>query len=154
MYELTKSQYKTIWLSTLDSITSADRKEFKFNHLPLIKIIGNQNILKINSITLSGDGLSSAPGHNWTIKLKNIKYNQTLYFNSDKDTIPTIANINYDTNNSIQNGNLSLEIEKQDINEIILQITTHTGTSEEHGAVKNSQNINFHLGICIEELFD
>ena len=154
MYELTKSQYKTIWLSTKDATASTDRKEFKFNHLPLIKIIGNQNILKINSITLDGAGLSSAPNHNWTIKLKNIKYNQTLYFNSDKDTIPTIANLNYDTNNSIQNGNLSLEIEKQDINEIILQITTHTGLSEEHGAIKNSQNIDFHLGICIEELFN
>jgi hypothetical protein len=154
MYELTKSQYKTIWLSTKDATASTDRKEFKFNHLPLIKIIGNQNILKINSITLDGAGVSSAPNHNWTIKLKNIKYNQTLYFNSDKDTIPTIANLNYDTNNSVQNGNLSLEIEKQDINEIVLQITTHTGTSEEHGAIKNSQNIDFHLGICIEELFN
>jgi len=154
MYELTKTQYKTIWLSTKDATASTDRKQFKFNHLPLIKIIGNQNVLKINSITLSGAGLSSAPNHNWTIKLKNIKYNQTLYFNSDKDTIPTIANLNYDTNNTIQNGNLSLEIEKQDINEIILQITTHTGTSEEHGAIKNSQNIDFHLGICIEELFN
>ena len=78
MYELTKSQYKTIWLSTKDAVASTDRKEFKFNHLPLIKIIGNQNILKINSITLDGAGLSSAPNHNWTIKLKNIKYNQTL----------------------------------------------------------------------------
>jgi hypothetical protein len=154
MYELTKTQYKTIWLSTVDATASNDRKEFKFNHLPLIKIIGNQNVLKINSITLSGAGLSSAPNHNWTIKLKNIKYNQTLYFNSDKDTIPTIANLNYDTNNSVQNGNLLLEIEKQDINEIILQITTHTGTSEEHGAIKNSQNIDFHFGICIEELFN
>ena len=154
MYELTKTQYKTIWLSTKDATASTDRKQFKFNHLPLIKIIGNQNVLKINSITLSGAGLSSAPNHNWTIKLKNIKYNQTLYFNSDKDTIPTIANLNYDTNNTIQNGNLNLDIEKQDINEIILQITTHTGTSEEHGAIKNSQNIDFHFGICIEELFN
>ena len=154
MYELTKTQYKTIWLSTKDAVASTNRKEFKFNHLPLIKIIGNQNILKINSITLDGAGVSSISDNNWTIKLKNIKYNQTLYFNSDKDTIPTIANLNYDTNNTIQNGNLSLEIEKQDINEIILQITTHTGTSEEHGAIKNSQNIDFHFGICIEELFN
>ena len=155
MYSNIKSnQYKTIWLSTKDAIASTDRKDFTFNHLPLIKVIGDKNILKINSITLSGAGLSSAPNHNWSIKLKNIKYNQTMYFNSDKDTIPTIANINYDTNNSIQNGNLSLEIEKQDINEIVLQITTHTGTSTEHGALKNSQNIDFHFGICIEELFD
>jgi len=153
MYELIKTQYKTIWLSTKDATTSTDRKEFKFNHLPLIKIIGNQNILKINSITLDGAGVSSISDNNWTIKLKNIKYNQTLYFNSDKDTIPTIANLNYDTNNSVQNGNLSLEIEKQDINEIILQITTFTGSTE-HGAIINSENIDFHFGICIEEIFN
>lgn len=153
MYELTKTQYKTIWLSTKDAVASTDRKEFKFNHLPLIKIIGNQNILKINSITLDGAGVSSISDNNWTIKLKNIKYNQTLYFNSDKDTIPTIANLNYDTNNSVQNGNLNLQIEKQDINEIILQITTFTGSTE-HGAIINSENIDFHFGICIEEIFN
>ena len=153
MYELSKSQYKTIWLSTKDGVASIDRKTFTFNKLPLIKVIGEKNILKINSITLSGDGLSSAPSHNWTIKLGRVKFNTSTYFNSDKNTTPTIAMINYDTNNSIQNGNLSLEIEKQDINEIILEITTHTGTSAEHGAIKNSQEIDFHIGLCIEEQF-
>jgi hypothetical protein len=153
MYELSKSQYKTIWLSTKDAVASADRKTFTYTKLPLIKVIGEKNILKINSITLSGDGLSSAPGHNWTIKLGRVKFNNTNYFNTDNDTIPTIAMINYDTNNSIQNGNMSLEIERQDINEIVLQITTHTGTSSEHGAIKNSQNIDFHIGLCIEEWF-
>jgi len=48
---------------------------------------------------------------------------------------------------------MSLEIERQDINEIVLEITTHTGTSSEHGAIKNSQNIDFHIGLCIEEQF-
>ena len=149
MYELEKVQYKTIWLSTTDAVVSADRKTFTYNSLPLIKVIGEKNILKINSITLSGDGLSSAPGHNWTIKLARVKYNNTNYFNSDKNTTPTIAMINYDTNNSVQNGSMSLEIEKQDINEIVLQITS----DDNHGAVKNSQAIDFHIGLCIEELF-
>ncbi len=152
MYELSKSQYKTIWLSTKDATPSTDRKKFTFNSLPLIKVIGEKNILKINSITLSGAGLSSAPGHNWTIKIGRVKFNNSTYFNSDKNTTPTIAMINYDTNNSIQNGNLSLEIERQDINEIVLEITTHTGT-EQHGAVKNSQAIDFNIGLCIEEQF-
>ena len=49
---------------------------------------------------------------------------------------------------------MNLNIEKQDINEIILQITTHSGTSEEHGAIINSENIDFHFGICIEEIFN
>jgi len=35
MYELTKTQYKTIWLSTKDATASTDRIEFKFNHLHL-----------------------------------------------------------------------------------------------------------------------
>ena len=153
MYELKKTQYKTIWLSTADGVASSDRKTFTYNKLPLIKVIGEKNILKINSITLSGAGLSSAPGHNWTIKLGRVKHNNTTYFNSDKDTTPTIAMINYDSNNSIQNGNMALQIEQQDINEIVLYITTHTGTSAEHGAIKNSQNIDFHVGICIEEQF-
>jgi len=153
MYELSKSQYKTIWLSTKDAVASTDRKSFTYNKLPLIKVIGEKNILKINSITLSGDGLSSAPNHNWVIKLGRVKFNNTNYFNTDNNTIPTIAMINYDTNNSIQNGNMSLEIERQDINEIVLEITTHTGTSSEHGAIKNSQNIDFHIGLCIEEQF-
>jgi len=153
MYELSRSQYKTIWISTTDAVASTDRKTFTFNSLPLIKVIGEKNILKINSITLSGDGLGSAPNHNWTIKLGRVKFNTSTYFNSDKNTTPTIAQINYDSNNSIQNGNLSLEIEKQDINELVLQITTHTGTTNEHGAIKNSQAIDFHVGICIEEQF-
>ena len=149
MYELSRSQYKTIWLSTKDAVASSDRKTFTYNSLPLIKVIGEKNILKINSITLSGDGLGSAPGHNWTIKLGRVKYNTSTYFNSDKNTTPTIAMINYDSNNSIQNGNLSLEIETQDINEIELYIESDDG----HGAIKNSQEIDFHIGVCIEEQF-
>jgi hypothetical protein len=154
MYELTKNQYKTIWLRTEDATTDSERIKFTFDKLPLIKIIGEKNILKINSITLSGDGLSSAPGHNWVIKLGNVKFNQTLYFNSDKDTTPTIAMINYDQNNSVQTGNLSFQIEKQDINQIILYITAHTGTADAHGAVKNSQNIEFHIGLVVCEYME
>jgi len=149
MFELYRTQYKTIWISTTDAVASTDRKTFTFNSLPLIKVIGEKNILKINSITLSGDGLSSAPGHNWTIKLGRVKFNNTNYFNTDLDTIPTIAMINYDSNNSIQNGNLCLEVERQDINEIEL----HIESDDNHGAVKNSQNIEFFIGICIEEWF-
>ena len=149
MYELSRSQYKTIWISTTDAVASTDRKTFTFNNLPLIKIIGEKNILKINSITLSGDGLGSAPGHNWTIKLGRVKFNNTNYFNTDLNTIPTIAMINYDTNNSIQNGNLCLEVERQDINEIELHIESDDG----HGAVKNNSSIEFNIGICIEEWF-
>tara|TARA_R110002050_G_scaffold72374_2_gene155911 strand:- start:4606 stop:5058 length:453 start_codon:yes stop_codon:yes gene_type:complete len=139
-------KYKTIWLNTNNAVASTDRKIFTFNELPLIQIRGN-SILKINSITLSGAGIGSAPNHNWTIKMQNIKFNQTSYYNSDKDNNPTIACLNYDTNNSIQNGVYSLELIPQDINQTVIIIESDDG----HGAVKNSQNIDFHIGLCIEE---
>lgn len=141
---------QNIWLNTKDATASSDRKVFTFNDLPLIQI-RNHSVLKINSITLGGDGVNAATGHNWVIKLGNsVKYNNMSYFNSDNDTMPTIAMINYDQNNSIQNGSYALELEHQDINQIVIKITTHSGT-EEHGAVKNSQNIDFHICLVIDE---
>ena len=151
MYELKKTQYKTIWLNTTDAIVDNDRKLFTYNNLPLIKIIGEKNILKINSITLSGTGVDNISNDNWTIKIKDVKFNNTTYFNSDKDLSPTVAQFNYDTNNTIQNGNLSLEIEKQDINLITLNIYNNSN----QGLIKSGNNINLHIGITIcEEFFD
>ncbi len=144
---------QTIWLNTKDGLTnSTERKLFTFNHLPLIQI-RNHSVLKINSITLSGAGVGSATGHDWVIKLGNVKYNTTSYFNSDNESMPTIAHMNYDQNNSIQNGSFALELEKQDIKQLIIQITTHTGSTE-HGAIKNSQPIEFAIGIVVEEYED
>jgi len=147
-YEIIKKPIRcqTIWLNTVDGVADSDRKYFTFNHLSLIQI-RNRSLLKINSITLSGAGVGSATGHNWTIKLGNVKFNNTSYYNSDKDTLPTIAMINYDQNNSIQNGSFALELENQDINQIIVKITSDDG----HGAKKNSQNIDFHICMVVEE---
>jgi len=147
MYEINKAvSYKTIWLNTSDAIADADRKRFVFNDLSLIQI-RNKSYLKINSITLSGDGLSSAPGHNWEVKLANVKINQPSYFNSDNNFIPTIAMLNFDDNNSIQNGHLTLELETQDI----VQLALHVESDDGHGLIKNSQNIDMHISICVEE---
>lgn len=147
-YEIIKKPIRcqTIWLNTTDGVADADRKYFTFNHLSLIQI-RNRSLLKINSITLSGAGVGSATGHNWTIKLGNVKFNNTSYYNSDKDTLPTIAMINYDQNNSVQNGSFALELQPDDINQIIIKITSDDG----HGAVKNSQAINFHICLVVEE---
>ena len=150
MYELDRpTNYKVIWLNTEDAVASTDRKEFIFNNLPLIQI-RNKSYLKINSITLSGDGLSSAPNHNWEIKLLNVKINQPSYFNSDNNFVPTIANLNYDQNNSIQNGSMHLELETQDI----IQLGLSNESDDGHGAVKNSQNINFHIGLVVCEYME
>jgi len=139
-------KYKVIWLNTNDAVASTDRKTFTFNNMPLIQA-RNRSILKVNSITLSGAGLSSAPDHNWTIKIQNIKFNQTSYYNSDGDNNPTIACINYDSNNTIQNGNFALELTEQDINQPVLIISS----DDDHGLLKNSQIINMHIGLVIEE---
>lgn len=150
MYELDRpTNYKVIWLNTEDAVASTDRKEFIFNNLPLIQI-RNKSYLKINSITLSGNGLSSAPNHNWEIKLLNVKINQPSYFNSDNNFVPTIAMLNYDQNNSVQTGAMHLELETQDIIQLGLNIESDDG----HGAAKNSQNINFHIGLCVEEYME
>jgi len=141
------TKYKTIWLNTSQgAVVSADRRFFTFNDLPLIQIRG-KSILKINSITLSGQGVGDAPNHNWDIKLHNVKYNTTSYFNSDNDSAPTIACLNYDTNNSIQNGTFALELVEQDIKQLILQIESDDG----HGAIKNLKPIDFHIGLCVEQ---
>jgi len=150
MYEINKAvSYKTIWLNTSDAIADADRKRFVFNDLSLIQI-RNKSYLKVNSITLSGAGLSAAPNHNWEVKLANVKINQPSYFNSDNNFIPTIAMLNYDENNSIQNGHLTLELESQDV----VQLALHIESDDGHGAVKNSQAIDFHIGLCIEEFME
>ena len=150
MYEINKAVcFKTLWLNTSDAIADAERKRFVFNDLSLIQI-RNKSYLKVNSITLSGDGVSSAPGHNWQIKLAGVKINQPSYFNSDNNFIPTIACLNYDDNNSIQNGHLTLELENQDI----VQLALHIESDDNHGAIKNSQAINFHIGLCIQEYME
>lgn len=142
-------KYQNIWLNTENALADSERKIFTFNDLPLIQI-RNSSILKVTSITLSGAGIASATAQNWTIKLGNVKYNTTSYFNSDKNSIPTIAMMNYDVNNSVQNGHFSLEIEKQDIKQFTINITSSGG----HGAVVSSANINFHMCLTVEEYDD
>ena len=150
MYEINKPVvYKTIWLNTTDAVVDADRMNFTFNNLPLIQV-RNKSYLKVNSVTLSGDGLSSASALNWDVKLNNVKINHSNYFNSDNNFVPTIAMLNYDENNSIQNGNLMLELENQDIVQLVLNVTS----DDNHGLIKNSQTIDMHIGLCVVEYLE
>ncbi len=147
-YKMIKKPTRTqnIWLNTTDSLVDSERKIFTFNDMPLIQV-RNHSVLKINSVTLSGTGVSSASAHNWTIKLNNVKYNTTSYFSSDNNSDPTIAMINYDTNNSIQTGSFALELEPSDIKQLVIKVKADDG----HGLLKNSQNIDMHIGLTICE---
>jgi hypothetical protein len=146
------SNIKNIWLNTTDvsgTAISTDRRFFSFFDLPLIQI-KKLSYLRVNSVTLSGNGSTQAIDHNWTIKLHNLSYNGGAYFNSDKIAEPTVICFNYDTKNSVQNGLFSLELVPQDINSITLEIFNELG----EGAVQNALPFNIHLNILIEEIED
>ena len=151
-----KKIYKSIWLNTIDAVTTDGvREQFIFNNLPLIQVRGISAILKVNTITVGGDGEADAAGHNWNVKLDNIKYNRANYFNSDKNQIPTIACFNYDTKNSVNNSDFSLQLENQDINQLILYVKSDKrGNEESHGLYKNSKDIELHINLVIEEIHE
>ena len=145
---------KNIWLNTIDCTitnggTDATRRVFKFQRMPLIQV-KNKSYLKVNSITLSGAGHQNATGHNWTIKVLGLKFNQDSYYNSDNNANPTIAMFNFDTKYTIQNGLLALELEKQDIVNFSLEVFNEAG----EGLVKTTQPIEAHINIIIEEFDD
>lgn len=154
-YQITRTKRcKNIWLNTTDCTiantgTDASRRLFRFFTLPLIQI-RKKSYLKVNSITLSSADHNLASGHNWTVKLRNVKYNGNDYFNSDKIAIPTIACFNYDTRHSVQNGLYTLQLEEQDINNLELEIYNEAGT----GLIKSNTDINLHINLVIEEYED
>jgi hypothetical protein len=152
MEKLHKSKY--IWLNTNNSTianggTDEVRRFFRFNNLPLIQI-KKKSVLRVNSLTLSGAGHQEATGHNWEVKICNINYNQASYYNSDNFAEPTIAQFNFDSKNTIQNGFFKLELEPQDIQNIIIEVYNEAG----EGLFKNLKIIDIHLGLIIEEIED
>lgn len=152
MMELKKKTYKSIWLSTLDAITDdLSRIEFMFNNLPLIQVRGESKMY-VSSISVGGEGQSEMIDHNITVKLDNVKYSRLHYFNSDKNSIPTIANFDYSAKNTIQNGGFSLQIEEQDIHTLRLIVFTDSQGSGNlsHGLLKNSKNAELFINLIIE----
>jgi len=145
---------KNIWLNTnnctiTNNGTDAVRRFFRFNNLPLIQI-KKRSFLRVSSISFSGAGHIDAGGHNWEVKLHNINFNQTSYYNSDNFAEPTIAQFNIDTKHIIQTGFFKLELEPQDIHTITLEVFNETG----EGLLKGTNPINIHLGLIIEEIED
>jgi len=143
--------YKSIWLRTQDAnLIQNGRISFTFNQLPLIQVRGRA-ILKVNSVSVGGS-IVDADGHNWTIKLEDVKYNRQKYFNSDKGHVPTLCTFNFDSKNSIQNSGFALELTEQDINNITLKIYSDERPEDAvHGLIKNSKNIEMTINLIIEE---
>lgn len=154
MYELNKSSkcnYKSIYLDTRNCVANPERNIFVFNKLPLIQVKGDKNIIRVKSVSLTGAG--SFTNHTWTVKLNNVKYNQQMYYNSDLDATPTLLNFKDDSVNAYNHGGV-LEIDKQDINNLTLEVCGFDSTTTKHGLFKSSQVIDMWLNIVIEEYYD
>jgi hypothetical protein len=148
MYELnSKVNYKTIYLDSSNCVINTERNTLTFNNLPVIKVEGDVNFIRLDSVTMTSATASNYTGHIWTIKLGNIKYNNKFYYNSDRNAIPTIGNIMIDSTAMINNGLNNLVIDNQNINQIILYVNSSDG----HGLIKNSQEIKMCISLIIEE---
>ena len=102
---------KSIWLDTKNAVVNADRTEFVFNDLPVIQVIGDICHLKVNSISgSSSSGTNDYIEHTYVIKLGNVKYNHSYYFNSDKNSTPTIADVMIDANKGFHLNNAILTL--------------------------------------------
>ena len=148
MYELnSKVNYKTIYLDSTNCVINTERNTLTFNNLPVIKVEGDVNFLRLDSVTMTSASTSNYTGHIWTIKLGNIKYNNKFYYNSDRNAVPTIGNIMIDSTAMINNGLNNLVIDNQNINQIVLYVNSSDG----HGLIKNSQEIKMCISLIIEE---
>lgn len=149
MYELNKLPiYKTVILNTKDATTDTNRKTFHFNKLKHFSIANDNATLKVKSVVVFGGGEDDAASHKWTVKLDNVLYNNSYYINSDNDRLPTIASFNYDSNKTgINSDDPILHLEKQNINNMILHITSN----DDHGLSKNSKDIDVEICMTICE---
>ena len=139
---------KSIWLDTKNAVINAGRTEFVFNDLPVIQVRGDICHLKVNSISgSSSSGTNDYIEHTYVVKLGNVKYNHAYYFNSDKNSTPTIADVMIDANKGFNLNNSVLTLPDQDINQLCLKIKKEDGT----GLTKSSHEIDLYFNIIIEE---
>ena len=116
-----KLEYKKIILRTEDAITNTDKTTFTYRGFNSISIT-KPSYLKIDAVSANITTNSV-----WTFKLENVKYNNSNYYNSDKNSIPTILTRCFNGKSSMMVDNIALEIVPQDITEIILIITDESG---------------------------
>ena len=139
---------KSIWVDTKNAVVNADRTEFVFNHLPVIQVRGDICLLKVNSISgSSSSGTNDYINHTFVVKLGNVKYNHSYYFNSDKNSTPTICDVMIDANKGFHLNNAILTLPEQDINQLCLKIKSDDG----HGLIKATHTIDLYFNIIIEE---
>ena len=151
MYELKPNvNYKTIYLDSENCVINAEKNTLTFNNLPVIKVEGNVNYIRLDTVSMTSASSGNYTGHVWNIKLGNIKYNNKFYYNSDRNAIPTIGNIMIDNNMMVNNGLNNLVIDNQNINQIILYVNSSDG----HGLIKNAQEIKMYVSLVIEEHFE
>jgi len=127
-YLYQKKAYKKIILNTNDAIASVGKanagtgnSEFVFYNFNTITI-KEPSYLKV--IGASADISTNAV---WTIKLDNISYNETSYYNSDADGSPTILTRCFNGKSSLMLDNIALELPPQDMSDIKLIILDEAG---------------------------
>ena len=139
---------KSIWLDTKNATKNTTRTEFIFNNLPVIQVRGDICHLKVNSISgSSSSGTNDYINHTFVIKLNNVKYNHSYYFNADNNSSPTIADVMIDSNKGFHLNNSVLTLPEQDINQLRLNIKKEDGT----GLFKGAHTIDLYFNIIIEE---
>jgi hypothetical protein len=139
---------KSIWLDTKNATKNTTRTEFIFNNLPVIQVRGDICHLKVNSISgSSSSGSNDYINHTFVIKLGNVKYNHSYYFNADNNSSPTIADVMIDSNKGFHLNNSVLTLPDQDINQLKLIIKKEDGI----GLFKNAHTIDLYFNIIIEE---
>ncbi len=144
-YLYQKKSYKKIILNTEDAIKSVGKatagtgnSEFSFANFNTISIKEN-SYLKVDAVSadISTDAI-------WTFKLDNISFNQSNYYNSDKDGTPTILTRCFNGKSSLMLDNIALELPPQDIVEFKLIILDEAGNGISSAKIS--------LELCIVEI--
>ena len=127
-YLYQKKSYKKIILNTNDAIASVGKANsgtgnsefvfYNFNTITIkepsyLKVIGASADISTNSV--------------WSIKLDNVSYNETSYYNSDSDANPTILTRCFNGKSSLMLDNIALQLPPQDMSDIKLIILDEAG---------------------------
>tara|TARA_R100000951_G_scaffold109394_1_gene106402 strand:- start:446 stop:907 length:462 start_codon:yes stop_codon:yes gene_type:complete len=144
-YLYQKKSYKKIILNTNDAVASVGKaysgtgnSEFVFYNFNTITI-KEPSYLKV--IGASADISTNAV---WNIKLDNVSYNETCYYNSDADGSPTILTRCFNGKSSLMLDNVALELPPQDMSDIKLIILDEAGNGI--GSAKMT------IELCIEDI--